>query len=279
MNEYIEFRQERDSNSIITDSFKFIRLEWRNFFKTILKSAIIPILIAVISIVYGLYSWSTDFDIYGVVLAVSMVVIAYLVAFVLISLSGMSYIKSYIYNEGEVIQEEVAQDTKDKFWSFLGFGILSYILISISFFFFIIPVFYVATALMLGISILVFEDRGAFSSVGQSFTMIKGHFWETFGILIIITILFSLLGSIFQLPAAIYQILKGFTAVSIGTKSNAVSELYGDPIYLILFALSYAGKFLIYAVTLVAYALIYFDINEQENATGALDTIDNLGEN
>ncbi len=281
MNDYVEFRQERDLGTIIADAFKFIRLEWRDYLKTILKMAIVPILIAVGAVIYIYKSFdlSTDFMgtsfLYGILIAV----VAYIVAFVFINLAGLSYIKSYIYNEGEVIQEEVTQDTKDKFWSFLGFGILSYILIVIGFLFFIIPGFYVAITLMLGISILVFEDRGAFSSIGESFKMIGGHFWATFGTLIVVSILFAVLNLVFQIPASLYQMAKGFTDVSIGTKSSAVSELYSDPIYLILLGLSYIGSFLFYSVTLVVYALIYFDINEQEYATGALDTIDSLGEN
>jgi hypothetical protein len=41
--------------------------------------------------------------------------------------------------------------------------------------------------------------------------------------------------------------------------------------------ISYIGKFILYAVTLISNVFIYFDINEQKNASGAMDKIDNLG--
>ncbi len=277
MNEYVEFRKERDLGTIINDSFRFIRLEWRSFFKTVLKMAIIPIFIVVAAILYFFYSIETDAEITGAVISGLLAFIGYLLAFLFINLAGMGYVKSYIYNRGAVSQEDIMQTTKDKFWTFLVFTIFANIIIITSFFLFVFPVFYTATALMLGISIVIFEDEGAFSSIGRSFSMIRNYFWETLGALIAITGLLSVLSFVFQIPVTIYQVVKGFVEINTSSKSSLVG-IYGDPIYLILTGLSYVGNFLFYSVTLVAYSFIYFDINEQENGTGALELIETLGQ-
>ncbi len=42
-NDYVEFKKERDLGATITDAFRFIRLEWKPFFTTILKVIIFRI--------------------------------------------------------------------------------------------------------------------------------------------------------------------------------------------------------------------------------------------
>ena len=59
---FVTFRKERDLGAIITDTFKFIRLEWKPFFSYILKIAIVPILLAVASVLYISYASSKAFS-------------------------------------------------------------------------------------------------------------------------------------------------------------------------------------------------------------------------
>ena len=111
--EYIEFKKERDLGAIITDAFKFIRLEGKPFFITIAKISWIPIVIAAMAMFYYMYSMSglmqgNDLS-SGVSMlsAVFILMIAYLVAYVFINLAGMYYIQSYIENKGRVVYDLV----------------------------------------------------------------------------------------------------------------------------------------------------------------------------
>ncbi|MCT4698618.1 hypothetical protein [Tenacibaculum haliotis] len=280
--EYIQFKKERDLGAIITDAFKFIRLEGKQFFLTILKTAAIPILIAVAAMIYYMMSISSLMSqdtsgAIGMFAAILIMMVAYLVAFVFINLAGMHYIKSYIDNNGIVNQEEISRNTKERFWSFMGFGFLSGIILFISVMLCVFPMFYTWTVLSLGASILVFQNESATDTIGKCFSFVSGHFWETFGVIIVVSLLVGVLGYIFQIPAVIYQ----FIQMGIGLNSQdptAIFGLFSDPIYLLLNLVSIVGQLMFYAITLVTNVFLYFDINEQKNLTGTIETIDSLGQ-
>ena len=279
--EFIEFKKERDLGSIINDAFKFIRLEGKQFFLTILKIAAIPIVIAVAAMLYYMTSITqlgaeeiNGFG--GMIMSALIMMVAYLIAFVFINLAGMHYIKSYIDNKGRVDIYEVQNNTRERFWSFTGFGFLSGLLMFISVLLCVFPMFYTWTVLSLGASILVFENESATSTIGRCFSFIKGHFWETLGVILVVSLLVGVLGYVFQIPAMIYQIIQ--MGIGIGNDDpTEVFSLFSDPIYLILNVISIVGQLMFYSITLITNVFLYFDINEQKNLTGTIETIDNIG--
>lgn len=280
--EYIEFKRKRDLGSIITDAFKFLRLEGKGFFTTIFKMAIIPILVAIIAMIYYMQSFSSltsegSFEFLGFFIAAIIMLIAYIFAYSFINLAGMYYIKSYIDNKGKVNKEEIVANTKEKIWSFLGFGTIAMLILVVSAMLCFFPVFYTMTALSLGASILVFENQSATDAIGKCFSFIQGHFWETLGVVLVVGILISILGYVFQIPAFIYQMITTFTGIQ-DNDPTAVFSLFSDPIYLLLNVISILGQLLLYSVTLVTNVFIYFDINEQKNLTGTIEKIDSLGQ-
>lgn len=281
--EYIEFRKERDLGSIISDAFKFIRLEGKQFFLTILKVGIIPILIAAASMIYYMISMSSLMDTQetsgavGMMSAIFIMMIAYIIAYVFINLAGMYYIKSYIDNKGQVNQDEIIANTKAKFWSFTGFGFLAMLIVFASMMLCFLPVFYTATALSLGASILVFENVSGTDAISKSFSFIQGHFWETLGVVIVVGLIVGVLGYIFQIPALIYQLIK--MGISAGNDDPAAMlAVYKDPIYLLLYLIAAIGNLMFYSITLITNVYLYFDINEQKNLTGTIEKIDSLGQ-
>ena len=291
-NNYVEFKKERDLGAIITDTFAFLRIEGKPFFITILKVAIVPILLAVAAILYYLFAISNvfsqvdfsnpdanfnAFSTGSMFLSMFLVGVFYILAYVFINVAAMYYIKSYIDNKGIVDFEYVKQEVKNKFWSFLGVGILTGIVVFVGAFLCFFPAIYLYITLSLAIPILVFQDKPAMDAFGDSFSFIKGHWWETFGVMIVVGLLIMVLGYIFSVPALIYQLIKGFTVFSTDDPATVVS-LISDPIYLFLNVISYVGRFLFYAVTLVSSVFIYFDINEQKNASGTYEKIDSLGQ-
>lgn len=290
--DYVEFKKERDLGAIITDTFKFIRLEWKPFFTTILKVSLLPILLAVAALLYYVFSVSSVFTAIdfnnpdasgdsilnsaGIFLSIFLLFVFVILAWVTITLSGLYYIKSYVDNNGVVDYSFINQKVKEKFWSFLGLGILYGITVTIGAVFCFLPGIYFYVVLAMAFPLMVFSDNGAFDAFGESFSFVKGHWWETFGCLIVVGILTSILGYIFSIPAFIYSMFTGF--VSIGTDDpSAIFSLFSDPIYIVLEVISYLGRFLFYAVTLIASIFIYFDINEQKNASGTIAQIDSLG--
>ena len=291
---FVQFKKERDLGAIITDTFKFFRLEWKPFFITIMKAAIIPILIAIIAIIFYTSSFSSFFegfayasyDAYGPepeiqdfgMFFISFIafLIAYLVAYAIVTVSGLSYIRSYIENKGVVNFEDVSMSTKDNFWSYVGLFFLNGLIVGIGLILCIIPGIYLSVPIALTTCLLIFEKRSVGDSISYSFDFIKGHWWETFGIILVIQLIIGVLGALTDVPATIYQLVK--MGIDVGKEDpTAVFEIFSDPIYLILLAISYFFRFLMYIVSVVATVFIYYDINEQKNASGSMDMIDSLG--
>ena len=281
--EYIEFKKERDLGAIITDAFKFIRLEGKEFFLTIGKISWIPIAIAAMAMFYYMYSMSGLMQSHDLGSGVSMMsavfilMIAYLVAYVFINLAGMYYIQSYIDNKGRVVYEEVREKTREKFWSFVGFGIIAWIIAIVSILLCFFPIFYTMTALSLGASILVFENASATDAISKCFNFVNGHFWETLGVILVVGILVSILGYVFQIPAFIYQMIRMGISIE-SDDSTQMFNTFKDPIYLGLNLIAIVGNLMFYSITLITNVFLYFDINEQKNLTGTIEKIDGLGQ-
>jgi len=290
---YVEFKKERDLGAIITDAFKHIRIEWKQFNGLVFKIAVVPILLAIAALLYYSYSASTmlsgiDFeggdntslDIISntgnLFSSMFLMVIFAMVAYVFVNLGSLYYIKSYIDNNGVINKEEIKQQVKDKFWSFIGLGILTFLIVMASALLCFFPIFYTGIVLSLATSILVFENKSVSETISRSFNFIKGHFWDTFGVLFVVGLLITVLGYIFQIPVLIYQLIKMGTVLGTTDPTEALG-LFNDPIYLSLMTLSYVGKYLFYSITLITTVFIYFDINEQKNATGTIERIDSLG--
>lgn len=289
-NNVIEFKKTRDLGTIINDAFAFIRLVWKDYFGTIIKIAG-PVLI-VLLVTIGLYMNSiggmiqgfdinsqklktSDFD-FTMVIYLFVAIIAGLVFYVLMQMASLYYIKSYINNNGNVNKEEIKNNIKQNFWKFIGFSILMGLMVGVGMMLCILPGIYLAIVLSLGASILVFESKSVSDTINYCFTLIKDHWWETFGVVLVVGFLVGVLGQIFGVPAMIYQ----FTKMGIVATNHDPTQVFGifsDPIYLFLLVISYIGQFLLSSITLITSVFIYYDLNEQKNATGSLEKIENLG--
>lgn len=286
---FIEFKKTRDLGAIITDAFKFIRENWKGYFGTVLRIAGPAFIIFIVAM--GLYMRSLGgmmggfasnnpsigttfgFEVFGYIV---IAMLAGLTFYVLMQMSSLYFIKSYIQNNGIVKREEIISNVKENFWKFLGYDFLMLIMVMIGMFLCIAPGVYLAVVFSLGTSILVFEGKSVGETISYCFTLIKDHWWETFGVVLVVGLLVGLLAQIFGVPALIYQFVKMGTIAS-GNDPAAVFEIFSDPIYLILTVVSYAGQFILSSITLITSVFIYYDLNEQKNLTGTFEKIDNLG--
>ena len=289
-NNYVEFRKERDLGAIISDTFKFLRLEWKPFFRTIIRTAFLPIIIAIAALFFYMYSFPDifgGFEVYDdgiyeepnlglMFTSMGFMALFFLIAYVIMNITALYYIKSYIENKGRIDYEMIQERVKDKFWSFTGLFILVGLIVMASAFLCFFPAIFTGVVLSLAAPILVYDSLDVGDTIGYSFKLVKGHWWETFGVMIVIGLITTVIGYIFSIPAVVYFFIKMGTVISANDPA-AIADSFTDPVYLALNGISYIGQFILYAVTLVSNVFIYFDINEQKNATGAMDRIDNLG--
>ena len=290
---YIEFKKERDLGSILSDTFKFIRENWKSYFLTVLKICAPALVVVLVSLAVYFYSLSGMFSNIGtpgweseapdignsglMFVAVFALIFAGVTLYVLMHMASLYYIKSYIKNAGTVDFYEIRAQVKQNFWSFLGLGILVFLILMFSILLCFFPVIYTWVVLSLAFPIMVFDSKGVTETISHCFTLIKDHWLNTFGVLFVVGILVYMLSMIFQIPGLIYYFIK--LGTSIGQEDpTAVVSIFSDPIYFLLNMLSYVGQFVLSSVTLIASVFIYFDLNEQKNLTGTLERIENLGQ-
>jgi len=296
MNNSIEFKKERDLGAIITDTFKFIRENWKDYFLTVFKIIGPVILIGAALLVFAMASYSGAItgmingnqssvdpanvfsNMFGMFKWIIVMFVVFGVVYTLLAEVSLYYIKSYIKNNGFVNYAEVKENTYKNLGKFIGLGIISILMMILAYMLCFFPVIYISIVLTLTMPIMVFENKSIGDTISQSFKLIKGEWWNTFGVVFVIGLLVAMLGYIFSIPTLIYQLIS--MGVSFTNEDpTAILGILEDPIYLALNLLAYLGKFLFYSVSLVSSAFIYFDLNEQKNLTGTFEKIDSLGNN
>ena len=115
------------------------------------------------------------------------------------------------------------------------------------------------------------KKLGAFESIKHSFELIKGRWWYTFGILIVLGIIISVIGYIFVLPIQIMQIME---MVSTGLDG-------GNPDLGSLGALSLIfsllGSILTYTIYFSGMSLYYYSIIELKEGSSLFNRINTIG--
>ncbi|MAO17768.1 MAG: hypothetical protein CMH44_13000 [Muricauda sp.] len=287
-NNYIEFKKQRELGEILSDSFVFIRNEFKPFLGTILKIVGPYILVMLISMGFYMYTIGDIFNLTAIgntsistysplimVLAVVALLLSSIAAYVLAQGTVLHYIKSYIDNRGTTNYDEIRSGVYGSFWSLIGLGIIVGLSVFIGAMFCLIPGIYLAVPLSVSFAILVFLKKDTMESYQYSFTLIKENWWITFATLFVIYIIVAIASYAFSLPTIIYSWIK--MGVFSGEMDAENFNVFNDPIYLLLNILSTLVQFLMNIIFLVATSLIFFNLNEKKNFTGTFERIESLG--
>jgi hypothetical protein len=290
-NNYILFKKQRDLGAIISDTFKFIRQEYKTIFSLYLKHVGWLLLLAVAAGTYYQYTslnsanslledgaeaflldtfQNTGFSL--------LLVFLTSIAYSAMSLTTInSIIKSYVNNKGEIKDEEVSL----YIGRFFGQTLLSLfvvgILCFIGFLLCFLPGVYLVVPLSLIFSVIVFQEKSFSDAFSECFQLIKQNWWITFATVLVISILISLIGGIFQLPVVILTAVETFTSLQEGSGTNGALGLGNNWLYLTLYIFASIAQYILGLVTLISLALIYFNLNEIHNKTGTLEDIDSIG--
>ncbi|MDR5589985.1 hypothetical protein [Christiangramia sp. SM2212] len=281
--DYIEFKKQRELGEIISITFKFLRENYKSGGKIFLKLVGPAFLLLIAAVTY--YAWSTlgtsflgtaglnmsDFIISG-----GLLILAYLLY--MTSMTGTIYhiILSYINNNGTIDTSEVSAGLKHDFGKILLVSLISWALILAGTLLLVIPGIYVAIPLSLASAVLVFRNNGAIDSISDCFDLVKSNWWSTFGTLFCVGIIVYLISLVFQLPTIVYMMVKAFVSANEQSASGSFTDQLGTG-YIILNVITTIIQYLVYSITPVAIAFIYFNLNEKKNYTGTYETIQNLG--
>lgn len=282
--EFILFKKQRELGEILSITFKFLRQNYKPAGRIFLK-LVGPVFILLIATV-TYYAWSTlgeslvsvsGFDTSNFVISFALMLLAYLLYFATMTGTIYHIIRSYINNKGEIVSAEVVDGMKSDFGKLLLLTFISWVLIFAGMLLFVLPGIYLAVPLSLSTAVLVFRRQGVMDSISDCFELVKNNWWITFATMLCIGLIVYLTGLIFQLPVIFFYMIKAFIVASEGSAAN-VSEIFG-PGYIILNVITSVFQYLIYSITPIGLAFVYFNLNEKQNFTGAYETIQNLGNN
>lgn len=289
-NSKIEFKKQRELGEILSDTFAFIRQQFKSYFSTVLKIVGPYILIALAGLGLYLYSLGSfmNFASLGNSLPESKLMYLFL-SIILLLIGGiatyalsysvtLNYIWSYDKNDGVVNDEEVRKGVRDTFWNIIGLGILVVLILFVATFLCCLPAVYLWVPLSLSYPLLVFRKLSIGNAISDSFKLIQDEWWMTFATMLVVFIIIAIAGYAFSIPALIYTYVK--MGISMGQNDFAEGDLFfADPIYIALNILSYFFQYILNLITLISTVFIYFHLNEKKNFTGTFKKIDSLGGN
>lgn len=289
-NQYIELKKKRELGDILSDTFAFLRNQFKPFFSTFFKIVGPYLLVTLISFVFFYPSYGNLLGLNGLVgigafdgdsgvsfiLATVVFVFASLATYVLSQATTLYYMQSYAENNGEINFEDIKRNVYKRFWSFIGLGFLVGISLVAGIMLCCLPGIYLYVPLSLSFAIMVFTSRGATDAFGYSFDLVKDHWWITFATMFVVLIIVSVASYAFSLPAAVYQLVSMGISAGEGD-AESIGGVFTDPIYLGLQMISTLAQYLLNIISLIAIALIYFNLNEIKNNEGTMERISKLG--
>ena len=285
MHETLNFKKQRELGSILTDIFKFIRLNWKLLFGMILKIAGPALLIMLGGYIYYMQSFVGGLGMLetvgsmqnfstNMVLSFLVLIIAGIVYYALLNGVVLHFIKSYVKNGGVVIKEEVTNGVKNDFWKLISTGFLMGIIVLVGFMFCIIPGIYLGVVLSTAYAVVVFEGKEVSDTIGYCFNLIKDEWWITFATFLVVFLLYYFVMIIFQVPQYIYIFIK---ALTMSQEISADPSSMFDWVYIALTSIGMVFQYLLYSIIVICAAFVYFNLNEKKHFTGTMETIDSIG--
>src|SRR5690554_1793357 len=158
MKNLIRFKKQRELGTIITDTFTFLRDNWKPLFGLIFKIAGPALLFLVLAYVYYMQPFSAILSMMdnldaaevmptSLLLYMFLLVLAGVVYYALLNGVVLHYIQSYINNNGAVKTTEVTDGIRNDFWKLIGTGIVIGILTTVGMILCVIPGIYIGVAL------------------------------------------------------------------------------------------------------------------------------------
>lgn len=286
MSQPINFRKQRELGDIITDTFKFLRQNFKPLFKDIFKITGPVFVILIFAIGYYSYlgmdlmsnpflSDGSDVNIEMYLISLFILFSALVAFYVLMYNTVLHYIKSYIENAGVVDHTKVFRGVKNDFGRMLGLLLLVGIITVAGLLVCILPGIYLWVPLSLAPAMMVFTRTSVLDSISYSFSLIKDNWWMTFFTLFVITLLLYFISMVFQFPLMVYFFIKALTMSHEGSVANPADLV--DWVYVFLNVLSSIFQYLLSVVGVVASAFIYYHLDEKKHGTGTYERISNLG--
>jgi len=275
--EIVKFEQERTFGDIIGAPFQFIIQEFKSFAGTLLKFAGPFVAVAFLSIsllandIYSSVIMNTNISgssvVYGIILVISL-----MLGMLSIIVVTHSYITLYVENgKGNFTKEDVGQLLKKNLWKVFGAGILTYIMVIIGVMLLYIPGIYLGIALTFVFLIIIYEKVSVGKAISRSFEVIKGKWWQTFGLILVFGMIIGTTSYVFIIPIYLVVIVASVSGTQIGV---------GSVIMITLFVFLYFTAYMFFmSMQQIMIAFQYFNIAANKEGIHLKDRIAAISEN
>ncbi len=280
----IELAKTRDLGENISDTFSFIKQNFKPLFKAVLTFCGLLIIASAAAYsmqmlkVYdlqrrvfqnqGFDRFDSFFDRFGIEYALSMLFL--LLNYSLMTTIVLSYMTLY-KQKGNI------PPTNDEIWSHIKYYILrimgSMVLLTVLLFaatmICLFPGVYFYPIFGLIFPVIIMENASFGYAYKRSFSIIKDNWWTTFGTLFVMGIITYIGYMIFSFPTIIVTIINALTHGSQKTASSV-------PVTVITAVIQQLGQ-IIYVMPLVSLGLCYYNLTEIKEGSGLIDRINQFG--
>jgi hypothetical protein len=302
--EKIEFKQARDFGEVFNTSILFVKENFKPLFfgllliagPFVLVGSVLPILInlKLTSGGFNIGMENSDF-LYQLGASTLVNVASSLIGGVMVV--GVVYEYILLYMEGDLpvirtsdlwkaIRSDFFQLLGNMVGTFLayifGLGILSFILFSL---FAQMGIFITVIGFLVLMGVWVYsyvpislvlilnlhERVGLFNAIYRCFVLIKGHWWETFGLLVVCAIFMFGISLVSLIPLSLFT-------YSTDLLTNPGSSLSITVVIGLLTGIMFTlATVLVFGLYLTITAFQYFNLLERKDSTGLLERIQNIG--
>lgn len=280
MSQRIEFYRIRDFGQKFNATIEFLRAHFLSLFVLILVVTI-PF-----TVVGGMIQYYFFAELQGVALGVAdpfemfnligeIIPIFLLSSAVSIILNAALIGSVYTYmrmaenSEEEIKPMDVVGQMVPKLAGIVVISIATSIIAVIGMFFFIIPGLYFAVVLSLAIPVYVFEDISIGEALGKPFTLIRGKWWSTFGLLVVTILLVIILSFAIAFPIGlVIGINQAFGAEDI--LSDETAQFWQILSGSVVNSLTYV----LFSLPSIALAFQYFNLTERTEGRGLKSEIE-----
>lgn len=257
--EIVQFLEERTFGDVIGAPFQFIMQEFKSFAGSLLKFAGPFVALAFLAVsllandIYSSVVMNSSVSgltaVYGIIL-----VLALMLGMLAVTVVTHSYITLYVEKgKGNFTKEDVGELLKKNIWKVFGAGILVNIMVVIGMILIYIPGIYLAIVFSFVFIIIIYEKADAGKSISRSFEVIKGRWWQTFGLIFVFGMIIGAASYVFIIPIYAVIIAAAIGGTQIGT---------GSVILLTLFVFLYFTAYLFFmSMQQIMIAFQYFSIS------------------
>lgn len=282
----VELRKIQTIGDALTTTFSFVGQNYKPLFKLFATYLAVPILLVGLLMGRGMAKYMAFFndlsvdptivdtdnpfgEVFGELLNPYFIIgsILSVVLYGLIAAVVYQYIK--VYNESEdgtVDLELVKANILPNAMKLAGASVVTYIMVICGSMLCLIPGIYLAVALTPMFVVMVDEGKGLGDAVKRSMDLVKDNWWRTFGFMILLYILFSMISSIIQLP---------LTFATMMGPTMGLENL--DLIVGISAAISSILGYITALFMLIAAGVWYYGLVEQQEGTSLIRAMDQIG--